>query len=172
MPFKGVPAQHVGVGQARRSADLNEFANGFRRLNRTDQIGQHITGRDRLRFGVEPGRTNENRLALGEIADHLEQCRAGADDHPRAKLRHRHFALPKDISCFVPRAQVGRKIRGRVNQFTEVNDAVDIRFAGGMYEKPRHLHVMPGIDLASLHSVDEIVCDGHILHCGLEDIRR
>jgi hypothetical protein len=59
-----------------------------------DQVVEHVADGDGLDAGVDPAGTHHDRHALGEVADHLERERPGADDDRGAELGDGDTGLP------------------------------------------------------------------------------
>jgi hypothetical protein len=64
-----------------------------RRIERGEQIRDHVLDCDRLRARADPARRDHHRQALDERADHLERQAARADDDRRPQLDRRHAGL-------------------------------------------------------------------------------
>ena len=72
----------------------------------------------------------------------------------------------------MPRAQIRREIRGRVNQLTKINDAFNVCIFCGLRKVTRHLQVAFRIDFSALLTVNQIIRNRNTLHGRQKFLRR
>ncbi len=160
----GVAEHHVAVGQHIRAADLDGLPDACGRFQRGNQILQHVTDADGLDASVKPTRADHHRQTFDQITDQLKGDAARTDDHPGAKLGHRHAAFTQRVSRFLARAQMLRKLRFGIPQPAQVDNAPDPHRGRGRAERARGQHVPFVEALPASHAVDQVIGRGHTDH--------
>ena len=107
---RGVPLHHVAVGEDVRPADVEPAADLGRHRRAADQVVQHVADGDRLDPGVQPARGDHHRQPVGEVAEHLEGRRAGADDDRGPQYGRRHSGGEQDLADLATGVQVRRQL--------------------------------------------------------------
>lgn len=158
----GVAAHHVEVGEDVGAADVEGSADLGRHPGAADQVAQHVADGDGLDTGAHPAGGDHHGQPLGQVAEHLEGGRAGADDDGGAEHRGGDPGGQEDAPDLGAGAQMGRELavghpaRG---ESAQVDDAADAGGAGLLGEVPRGqavgvLEVAPGAE-----GVHEVVGD-------------
>ena len=153
----------LAVGQHVRAADLDDAPGARGRVQRGDQVVEHVANGDGLNARVEPARADHHRQALGQVADDFERQAAGAHDHWRAKLRHRHAGFAQHGAGFLARTQMFGEGSVGVAQAAQIDDALDASRFGGRRKIPRGQHI-PLLEVApARHAVDQVERHLHAL---------
>lgn len=132
----GVAAHHLPVRQDVRPSDVEGPVDVVRHGCRSDQVPQHVPYADRLSPGVNPTGSDHQRKSFGEIAQHFERRRAGADDDGRPQHGGGHRRVEEDASHLGPRAQVrgerpfGNVVRGQPAQVHDPPHPQGVRLLG------------------------------------------
>ena len=129
-----VDRHHLGVRHDVGPADLEDARQRLRVLDRGDEVAQDVADRDRLAAGVHPLRRHHHGQHLGEVAQHLEARRAGADHDGGAELDRLDRARGEHPTDVVAAAEMLAQVGVVVTESTEVDDAPDTRPLGGTPE--------------------------------------
>lgn len=127
----GVTEHHVAVREHLRPADVEGPADVRGHAGAADQGAQHVPDGDGLDPGVHPARSDHDGQAFGEVAQHLEGGRAGADDHGRAQHRGRYAGVQEDAAHLGTRAQVRRQFPLGDTGRGEPSEIDDASYSGG-----------------------------------------
>ncbi|EOY45544.1 putative integral membrane protein [Streptomyces lividans 1326] len=159
----GVALHHLPVGQDVRAADVEGPGHLPRHGRAAHQGAQHVPHGDRLDAGVDPAGRDHDRQPFGEVAQHLEGRRPGADDDRRAQHGRGHAGGQQDAADLGPRAQVRRQFAlrhpGR-GQAAQVDDAPHACRGGALGEGARRPPVGRLEVVATTQRVHQVV--GHI----------
>ncbi len=167
----GVAAHHVEVREDLGAADVEGAADVAGHPGTADQVAQHVADGDGLDAGAHPARGDHHGQPLGEVAEHLEGRRAGADDDGGAEHGGGDPGVEEDAPYLGAGAQVGREgVAGDPagGESAQVDDAAHAGGAGLLGEGARGpavglLEVAPGAQ-----GVHEVVGDVDALHGGGE----
>jgi hypothetical protein len=118
------------------------------------EIGEDVPDRDRLDLVEDPFRRDHRRQPLGQVADHLEGCRARADDRSGAELGGRE-TLAQDLSDLGPTRQVFRDVLRLGQQSAEVDDVAKVPPRG--HEVFCRPPVAEGEVSSRAHEVDQVI---------------
>lgn len=167
----GVAAHHVEVGEDVGAADVEGAADLGGHAGAADQVAQYVADGDGLDPGAHPAGGDHHGQSFGQVAEHLEGGRAGADDDGGAEHRGGDAGVQEDASDLGAGAQMGREVpvgNAARGESAQVDDAADAGGAGLLGEVPGGqavgvLEVPPGAE-----GVHEVVGDVHVLQGGGE----
>ena len=115
------------------SADLEHAVDLLGVVEHPDQIEQHVPDRDRLASGTKPFRGRHHRELVGEVSNHLERDRSGADDHSCPQLGDGCRAFGEDPPDSLATDELGRAAM-RASHVAQVHDPLDAGGLGGVSE--------------------------------------
>ena len=125
-----------------------------------DEVVQHVADRDGLDLVVYPLRRGHHRKAVGEVTNHFERRRTGADYHPGLQHDGLDAGGDEDLAHGGARGQVIRQFRALRMQAAEVDDAPYPGPAG------RSDHVLGGATFLGR----EVLGEAHRVHQVVDDV--
>ena len=159
MSHGGVPLHHLLVREDLGAADVEGAVDVGRQLRAADEVPQHIPDRDWLDPRRQPLRCDHRRETLGEIAQHLEGRRAGAEDHRRFQDDRRHAGREQDLPDLGPRLQVRREVAALGVQAPEVDQPAQLGIAGRGRKRRCGLPIGLGEPMSGAQRVNQVVRD-------------
>ena len=120
-----IESKHLTVGNDIGPADLQNPTGALRLTESFHEIVQHIADGDGLDTCINPAGTDHQGYPFGEIADHFKGEASRSDDHTGPKFRHRHTALPQDVSRVLSGAQVRGEVCGGIPQSAQIDNPRD-----------------------------------------------
>ena len=104
---------HAGVAEHLPGADVEGAVDPALQRRRADEVVQHVPHGDRLDLVPHPAGGGHHRQRLGQVPDHLEGRRAGADDDAGLE-HHRVHRRRRGRPCRRPRGSAcGWRVRRR-----------------------------------------------------------
>lgn len=158
----GIAAHHLLVREHVGAADVEGTAHLGRHGGTADEVAQDVADGDGLDAGADPAGGDHDGEPFGQVAQHFEGGRAGADDDGGAQDSARHPGAEEDLTDLGAGAQVRGQVADRDprrGEPAEVDDAPDAGRTGLFGEDAGSGAVAVLESGSGAEGVDEVVGD-------------
>ncbi|SII77065.1 Uncharacterised protein [Mycobacteroides abscessus subsp. abscessus] len=159
---------HLGVGEDVSGADVEGAVDRLREVAGGDEVVEDVADGQRFDPVGHPVGRGHPAQGVGEVPDHLERRRPGADDDPSLEDDRRGARGEEDLPDLRSGAHVHRQLRRLGVEAAEVDDLPAPGRSGGLDESRRRLRFVSFEVAAGVHRVDEVADVVDALHRRLQ----